>query len=431
MQEKEDFTMFSFDPGLGKKISSVRLLGCTCFALLLLTGYTGFAMEQSSPLESQTKIMGQTQAVPSQAPVGTVAGDLLAYQASMVFGQLPAKMPGAENDTPEMVELGKRLYFEPGMSANKTQSCNACHLITQEGGGADTTKTSTGAKGIFGPRNSPTVLNAGYQISQFWEGRSPDLTDQAKGPVMNPVEMAMSDPEQVMKRLEAKEGYPEAFKNAYPGEEKPFHFENVARSIAAFERTLRSTGRFDRFMAGELAALHPREKEGLKIMLGQGCARCHNGPTMGGLMYHKIGVYHPYRNREDKGRYDVTKDPADKYVFKVPMLRNVTLTAPYFHDGQVATLSEAIDQMGLLQLNRQLSNREIDCLLRFLTAVADEDRTTAPQPNDLKSNAWWQPKEVNGIDSLPKNEDDELIRYGYQLLSDTYNYLGKARVIWH
>jgi len=394
-----------------------------CLGILMGCGYSSAKAAQDGLSPKYSKASGQAQ-VPRERelPAGTVTGNLTVYQASMIFGTLPEQMPGAESDTKDMVELGRKLYFEPGMSVNKTQSCNACHLITDDGGGADTTKTSEGAKGLFGPRNAPTVLNAGYQISQFWDGRSPDLADQAKGPVLNPVEMGMSGPDVVMNRLEAK-GYQEEFEKVYAGDSDPFRFENVSRSIAAFERTLRSTGAFDRFIAGNLSAMVSREKEGLQIMLDQGCARCHNGPTMGGLMYQKMGAYHPYRNQEDKGRFKVTGAAKDLYVFKVPMLRNVTLTAPYFHDGQVATLAEAVDQMGWLQLNRQLSNREIDRLLRFLTSVADEKRTSAPRPADLKIDAWWQPKNPG---NLPGKKQGELIRYGYKLLSDTFHFMGEG-----
>lgn len=403
-----------------------KLLLALCMAMLVDGG--SILAESSAP--GQTALREQpdpsnpaSSSQEAQPPAGQVTGDLLAYQARMVFGALPEKMPGAEHDTPQMVALGRKLYFEPGMSVNKTQSCNACHKITRIGGGADHTKTSRGAKKAFGPRNSPTVLNAGFQIAQFWDGRAADLKEQARGPVLNPIEMGNAGPGAVMERLRTM-GYKTRFEQAYPGEAQPFRFENVSRAIAAYERTLRSTGRFDRFMQGDLQALSGQEQEGLKTFMRQGCQQCHNGATMGGLMYQKMGIYHPYRNREDTGRFEVTRDPSDRYVFKVPMLRNVTLTAPYFHDGQVDTLPEAIDQMGWLQLNRQLDNREIVLIMRFLTSLADEAQTSAPTPPAAsEGDAWWQPQNP---DQLPGGQEAESIRYGARLLTNTYHHLGQG-----
>jgi cytochrome c peroxidase len=346
----------------------------------------------------------------------------LLLQARAAFGTLPETMPGSKNDTEAMVSLGKRLYFEKAMSINKTQSCNDCHRLDGGRAGVDNTKTSEGALGKFGPRNAPTVLNAGFHIAQFWDGRAADLVAQAKGPPVNPIEMGMEDGEAVAARIE-KAKFGQAFRKAFPEQDDPITFDNIARAIAAFERTLISRGRFDDFVAGQTDALTSREKKGLSLVLNTGCIQCHTGPLLGGVLYNKIGVFHPYENRDDLGRFDATGKEDDKYVFKVPSLRNATLTAPYFHDGTVATLAEAVDLMGWQQLDKKLSNDQISSIVRFLTALADEQRVAEPTP-DWDGPNWEPPDAVQ----LPQgdSEHDQLVRYGHRLLTDTYAHLGEV-----
>ena len=354
------------------------------------------------------------------APAGASAGEAskVVAEAREVFGVVPPKMPGSEKDTPEKVELGRKLYFETSLSINRTQSCNDCHRIDEDRAGVDNLPTSEGAKGDFGDRNSPTVLNAGFHVAQFWDGRAEDLAAQAKGPVLNPVEMAMPSEPVVLERIKALD-YAGMFRKVFAGEDDPFTYDNVAEAIAAFERTLVTHDRFDDFLGGNEKALAPKEIEGLALFLDTGCADCHAGPLLGGDLYEEIGEYHPYKNRKDLGRFAVTNDEDDKYVFKVPSLRNVTLTAPYFHDGQVATIAEAVDLMGWLQLDEKLSNRQIDLLLRFLVSLNDKARTTAPAPKAPQPN-WTAPD----IEGMPEGQAGEAIRYGFQLLDDTYRYLG-------
>lgn len=357
-----------------------------------------------------------------KAEPGTSDGVLL-MQAQALFGKLPARMPGSEDDTPDLIALGEDLYFEKAISINRTQSCNDCHPIDTKGAGADHLKTGKGALGKFGPRNDPPTLNAGYQIAQFWDGRAATLADQAKGPPLTHVEMAMPDGEAVAERLKAIEHYPAEFKKAFPNEKDPVTFDNFAKAVAAFERTLISRGRFDKFVDGEINALTAREKDGMRSFISVGCVQCHSGPNLGGMTYQKMGVFHDYSNTEDVGRFDVTNEENDKYVFKVPMLRNVTLTAPYFHDGEVGTLAEAVDKMAHLQLNKKLTDKEINNILRFLTTLADEERTTA-QPLEVKASATaWEPPLMKDI---PEGEEGDLIRYGGLLLSDTYAQLGSG-----
>ncbi len=286
--------------------------------------------------------------------------------AHIYLGRLPAAMSGNEADTPERISLGKKLYFERGISLNKTKSCHDCHFLTNGQAGADYTPTSKGASGTFGKRNTPTVINAGFQLSQFWDGRAHDLKEQAKGPILNPVEMELRTPEEVLARLRNIGGYPEAFRRAFPGEPEPMTYDNLAEAIASFERTLVAPGRFDRLLDGDLTALTPQEKRGLAKFLQYNCVECHTSVTAGGRLYRKSGMRHPFEGEGDLGRYEVTKQEEDRFFFKVPMLRNVTRTAPYFHDGRVADLKEAVRLMGWHQLDLRLGKNDIADLIAFL-----------------------------------------------------------------
>jgi cytochrome c peroxidase len=290
------------------------------------------------------------------------------------FRPLPDKMPGSENDTPALVSLGKDLYFEKKLSANDSQSCNSCHAVDQNRGGVDNEPTSPGAFGKRGGRNSPTSLNAGFHLAQFWDGRAADLAAQAKGPILNPIEMAMPSQEEVIKKLSALSDYPKAFGKAFPGDAKPITYDNLAKAIAAFERTLITHDRFDDFLKGNDSALNSAELEGLNTFVSTGCIACHNGPLLGANSYQKMGAVNPYPNTEDLGRFAVTKDEADKFKFKVPSLRNIALTAPYFHDGKAATLEEAVRQMAWLQLGRKLEDKDVNAIVTFLKTLSDKSR---------------------------------------------------------
>jgi cytochrome c peroxidase len=292
------------------------------------------------------------------------------YLSARVFlGRLPSAMPGSESDTPERIALGKKLYFERGISTTKSQSCHDCHLLTEGRAGADAGPTSKGARGTFGTRNSPTVINAGFQAAQFWDGRSKDLIEQAKGPILNPIEMGMKTEEEVEEQLRKDENHLMAFRRAFPGDANPVTYEHLAEAIASFERTLLAPGRFDRLMDGRLDALNAREKRGLTKFIQYGCVECHSGVSVGGRLFKIIGQKNPYPDKEDQGRYDVTKNEEDRQVFKVPMLRNVTRTPPYFHNGQVFTLEEAIAKMGWHQLGLRLTSADISDMIAFLKTL--------------------------------------------------------------
>ncbi|RHX78032.1 cytochrome-c peroxidase [Leptospira yasudae] len=292
-----------------------------------------------------------------------------------IFGTIPDKMPGGEADTPELVQLGEKLYFEKRLSANDTQACNSCHNVVGKAAGVDNLPTSPGAFGKNGDRNSPTVLNAGFHIAQFWDGRAANLKEQAKGPILNPVEMAMPSAAEVEKKISAIPEYKELFAKAYPKDANPITYDNLAGAIAAFERTFKTNDRFDDFQNGDHKALSAEEQEGLEKFLATGCTACHIGPLLGGNSFRKLGQVNPYENTVDKGRQNVTKNSADAFVFKVQSLRNVAITGPYFHDGKVATLEEAVKKMAHLQLGKNLSDSDTKSIVTFLKALTDKNRS--------------------------------------------------------
>ena len=289
--------------------------------------------------------------------------------ALVVIQPLPDSMPGAEHDTAAGIALGKALYFDTRLSENHSQSCNTCHRVDDNLAGMDNEPTSPGAFAKRGDRNSPTVWNAGFHLAQFWDGRAEDLVEQAKGPVLNPVEMAMPSEAVVVERLEAAPEYPELFRKAFPGDANPINYDNMAHAVAAFERTLISRDRFDDFLNGQDVALTSKEKQGLKVFLDSGCTTCHNGPVMGANAYHKSGLVNPYEFQKDKGRFDATQDEDDLHKFKVPSLRNVALTYPYFHDGKVPDLNDAVRRMGWMQLGTEFAQPDVDLLVAFLTSL--------------------------------------------------------------
>ncbi|WP_411821961.1 cytochrome-c peroxidase [Leptospira sp. 'Mane'] len=298
----------------------------------------------------------------------------LQAKAKQIIGALPAKMPGSDKDTADLVSLGKKLYFEKKLSQNNTQSCNSCHNIEGKGAGVDNLPTSPGAFGKNGDRNSPTVLNAGFHFVQFWDGRAADLKAQAKGPILNPVEMAMPSEEEVLKRLNADSEYPGLFAKAFPNEKIAVTYDNLAEAIAAFERTLSTPARFDDFINGDYSALNQEEQDGLYLFISSGCTSCHAGSALGGNSFRKLGQVNPY-DTTDFGRFAVTKKAEDKHFFKVPSLRNVSLTAPYFHDGKVATLEDAVKKMAYHQLGQNLSDVDTAKIVKFLGTLSDKSRT--------------------------------------------------------
>jgi cytochrome c peroxidase len=254
---------------------------------------------------------------------------------------------------------------------------------------------SDGHKGQKGTRNAPTVYNAAGHFVQFWDGRASDVEEQAKGPVMNPVEMAMSSDKAVVAVLKSMPEYVEAFKKAFPSEKDPVTFENTARAIGAFERRLMTPSRWDKFLNGDQAALSNAEKAGFNKFMEAGCQACHAGTYLGGEVYQKLGLVKPYPDTSDSGRQAVTKQESDRLVFKVPSLRNIDKTQPYFHTGKVATLEEAVKEMAEYQLGKQMKDDEIASIMTFLKTLTGEIPAEYIKPPQLPKSTVKTPKPSN------------------------------------
>ncbi|UKJ74306.1 cytochrome-c peroxidase [Azospirillum brasilense] len=298
----------------------------------------------------------------------------------------------AKVTNPGLVELGKKLYFDPRLSKSGFISCNSCHNLSM--GGTDNLKTSIGHNWQQGPINSPTVLNSSLNVAQFWDGRALTLQEQAGGPIANPGEMG-STHALAVEVLRSIPEYQKEFAEVFG--ETTITIEEVTKAIAAFEETLVTpNSRFDQWLKGDKKALTTVELEGYELFKDSGCTACHNGSAVGGNTFQKMGVVEPYKtNNPAEGRIAVTKEEADRFNFKVPTLRNVALTYPYFHDGEAATLSDAVDVMGRIQLGKKFSPDENGKIVAFLkTLTGDQpsfalpilppstDKTPKPHPFD-------------------------------------------------
>lgn len=293
------------------------------------------------------------------------AGKLAAYAP---LAQLAATQDMALSD--EQIALGRMLYYEARLSKSQRISCNSCHALTQYG--VDSRPTSKGHKGQTGDRNSPTVYNAAAQFVQFWDGRAPDVEQQAKGPVLNPAEMGMPSEQEVVTVLKSIPGYVDAFKKAFPSERQPVTYDNMGKAIGAFERKLMTPARWDQYLRGDQYALTTAEKTGFNEFANAGCPTCHAGALLGGNMFQKAGVAKPWWDTSDPGRYKVTKNESDRFLFKVPSLRNVEKTAPYFHDGKTATLREAIAKMAEYQVGKTLKDSQIQSIQLWMASLTGE-----------------------------------------------------------
>lgn len=313
-----------------------------------------------------------------------------------LFSPLGEAPENPENPMTEAkIELGRMLYYDTRLSMDRSVSCNTCHDLASFGD--DGRNVSQGIHGQEGGRSAPTVFNAALHIAQFWDGRAKDVEEQAVGPVTNPIEMGMPDPDYVLKVLNSIPGYVELFAEAFPDEDEPLTFVNMGKAIGAFERNLLTPGRFDDYLNGDDSALTDPEKEGLNLFLTSGCATCHNGAAVGGQMFQKLGLVKEWPT-EDKGRYEATNVETDMYFFKVPSLRNITETGPYLHDGSIETLEEMVSKMAEYQLGRILSEEETSKIVTFLGALTgevDEEYIKIPElPEDGPNTP--KPKTVAG-----------------------------------
>lgn len=289
-------------------------------------------------------------------------------------------LPGVSQSDAQ-VDLGRMLYFDRRLSESHNISCDSCHSLAT--GGVDLQATSIGHRWQQGPRNAPTVLNSVFNTAQFWDGRAADLVEQAGGPLVNPIEMGTTE-EHAVEMLEAIPGYAEPFARAYPEHDDPIDFENLRQAIAAYEATLITPNApFDRWLRGEDAAMDAGQKEGLRLFVESGCSGCHGGVNLGGQMYAPFGVVErpgaEFLPPDDRGRFEVTQTVSDEYVFKVPTLRNIELTPPYFHSGKSWDLRQAVAVMGTSQLGVELQEGEIDAITAFMRALT-RDQPDASLP---------------------------------------------------
>jgi len=322
-----------------------------------------------------TIVFSCRQSVKNQASDSAAKTDDSVMQlARKTFKILPSVAENKDNTlSPAKVKLGKLLYFDTRLSMTGNNSCNSCHNLATYG--VDNKATSTGDAGQQGNRNSPSVFNAALHNMQFWDGRAKDVEEQAGMPILNPVEMAIPHKGFLVKRLSSIKLYQDMFKESFPNEKKPLNYANLQKAIAAFERTLLTPSRFDKYMAGDKTALTSDEKAGLKVFLESGCNSCHFGVGIGGETLQKFGLVTDYRTltrskMNDEGRKKVTKNDADKDVFKVPGLRNSAGTYPYFHDGSITNLDTAVRIMGKVQLNKNLNDVEVKRIVAFLNSLS-------------------------------------------------------------
>lgn len=302
------------------------------------------------------------------AAAETNPGDLRST-ALEIFKPLPSTIPSVKDNpiTTEKIELGKALFFDPRLSASGVFSCNSCHNLGT--GGDDNLETSIGHGWQKGPRNSPTVYNAVLNEAQFWDGRADDLKAQAKGPIQASVEMA-NTPAQVEVTLNSMPQYKTWFKAAFPTEVESVSFDNMAKAIEAFEATLITPSPFDAFLNGDDNAMTTQQLQGLALFMDKGCASCHSGVNVGGTGYYPFGLIEKpgaeVLPENDKGRFAVTQTADNSYVFRAAPLRNVAVTAPYFHSGKVWDLAQAVEIMGSSQLGEELNKEEVGQIVAFL-----------------------------------------------------------------
>lgn len=301
----------------------------------------------------------------------------VAFQAQAATKEPISPIKAAKVTNPAVVEIGKKLFFDPRLSKSGFISCNSCHNLSM--GGSDNLKTSIGHNWQQGPINSPTVLNSSMNVAQFWDGRAKDLKAQAGGPIANPGEMAFTH-ELAIDMLASIPAYRADFKKAFKKE--PISIEQVTQAIAAFEETLVTpNSRFDKWLQGNKKALTKDEIAGYQLFKSSGCVACHNGAAVGGNSFQKMGVVQAYKEADGSpiGRSAVTGKAVDRFTFKVPTLRNVELTYPYFHDGEADTLTQAVDIMGRLQLARKFSDQENAQIVAFLkTLTGDQPKFAMP-----------------------------------------------------
>ena len=357
-------------------------------------GASEAAVQTASPAVAENAASNAASAASAPAASAVVANSNaspedqeLLKRAQGIFKPLPSaeEMQKLRPFTEAQVKLGHQLWYEPRLSKGNTVSCNSCHNLASAG--VDNMPTSQGHKGQFGGRNSPTALNAALLGMQFWDGRAADVEEQAGGPLVNPVEMANDSQEAAAAKIAKIPEYQELFKTAFP-EDGAVSFKNITTALGAFERTLLTPTRWDEYLKGNVSALSEQERKGVRAFMDNGCIACHSGVNLGGNSFQKFGlVKGPYWKfiedpKRDKGRADVTKKTEDEFFFRVPGLRNVAKTYPYFHNGSVWELDKAVNIMGMAQLGKELSKEDTDNIVAFLNTLSgsvSESARTMPE----------------------------------------------------
>ncbi|MGI9291032.1 MAG: cytochrome-c peroxidase [Gammaproteobacteria bacterium] len=356
-----------------RSLEGIKVLRSNVFAALLLGAAGSFLLSGCAEQPAEESVTADDSAAETIETNETTPQPATPVRDARLelFAPLPELMESpAHSITLAKVNLGRKLYYDTRLSKNQDVSCNTCHLLGNFG--VDGLPASIGHLEQVGLRNAPTVYNAAGHLAQFWDGRAEDVEAQAKSQLLDPIEMAMPDEAAVETILRSVLGYAPMFAAAFPEDEQPVTFANTASAIGAFERGLTTPSRFDDYLAGDDEALSEIELEGLITFLDVGCATCHSGAYVGGSTYQKIGLVKAWVDKEDVtdlGRFDITGDEADKQVFKVPSLRNISHTAPYFHDGSVSSLNEAVRLMGEYQLGVELSNEQVISIIAFLNAL--------------------------------------------------------------
>lgn len=359
-----------------------KVLGAVC--LLSVVAAACKEQKQESAEKPAAMVLGQKEEPegPLEVPTGMLGG----FKPSLPIEFTKAgKAPSAEE-----VSLGKLLYFDPRLSKNHDVACVTCHGLDKFG--VDGLPVSVGHKKQTGTRNAPTVYNSAAHFVQFWDGRAVDVEEQATGPVLNPVEMAMPDEKRVIATLESMPEYKDAFAKAFPGQAKPITLKNAGHAMGAFERKLVTRAPWDDFLDGKTDAITAEQKAGFLSFMNAGCSTCHNGTLLGGNTFQKLGAVKPWPNQKDKGKFEVTKNPNDEMMFKVSSLRNIAETGPYFHDGSVAKLEDAVKMMAEYQLGRDLPPAEISSIVAFLGALTGQIPTELIKAPELPKSTAKTPK---------------------------------------
>ena len=332
--------------------------------IIIVIVAVGFCKYGNSGIENQVKNKSEI------TPYNAEMEKELKEQADIFFASISTlpKVEIADNK----IALGKKLYFDKRLSKDGTISCNSCHNMSAYG--VDNLSLSPGDTKELGNRNSPTVFYAHLHGIQFWDGRAKDVEEQAAGPLLNPVEHGIPSEEFLEERLRGIDEYKAMFKDVYPDSTQPITFATITNAIGAFERQLAPISRFDEWLDGDTKAMTDEEKHGLAAFIDKACITCHSGPALGGALLQKFGLNADYWDHTmsaviDNGLFDLTKEEKDRYKFKTPGLRNIEMTHPYFHDGSVEKLEDAVRIMGKLQVNNELSEEDVTNITAFLKAL--------------------------------------------------------------